>query len=181
VLGSSLGKPTQTSRGEIPTYSLVHARSVANGGCKGTGTRRGSPVSLEDRVALRSAGGRCMTRRRGWEDMWPAAKRRRYVRLHSYATDIRCRCLSPGPFFFFPSPPPCHAPSCRPTGRPPQSSRETGEPREFPSPYIPLGLQLGLESEYVGISRRDWPVFLPGLRRCDPGSNLGPPVRRRTP
>jgi len=45
-----------------------------------------------------------------------------------------------------PSPPPCHAPSCRPTGRPPQSSRETGEPREFPSPYIPLGLQLGLES-----------------------------------
>jgi len=34
----------------------------------------------------------------------------------------------------------------RPTGGPPQSSRETGEPREFPSPYIPLGLQLGLES-----------------------------------
>jgi len=164
----------------------------------------------------------------------------------------------------------------RPTGRPPQSSRETGEPREFPSPYIPLGLQLGLESSVRGYfhrsdrywsvrrtlrcnaQRRDGPVqgslliqainrhtscsggpqphplrlvmHLPAgqpaghlnlqgkranhvnsrpltsplgynsvwnrvrgyfpqglasifarLRRCDPGSNLGPPVRRRTP
>jgi len=71
-----------------------------------------------------------------------------------------------------PSPPPCHAPSCRPTGRPPQSSRETGGTTRIPVPLHPPWATTRFGIEYVGISRRDWPVFLPRLRTSDPGSNL---------
>jgi len=56
-----------------------------------------------------------------------------------------------------------------------------GRTTRIPVPLHPPWATTRFGIEYVGISRRAPASIFARLRRRDPGSNLGPPVRRRTP
>jgi len=107
-----------------------------------------------------------MTRRRGW-GCGPPTRRMSVDSLNQQAP-LHRPILLPHPLRLV-----MHLPPGQPEGHLNLQGKRANH--GIPVPLHPLGLQLGLESSTWVFPAGLASIFA-GLRRCDPGSNLGPPV-----